>query len=89
MPKKGQKDPIILFKKDREREPSPNIEMIALSAQEMKIKLLIRSIQLKRMENGLYGLSQTPAGFDIGTGIYINTTLPEEGAEYLREVKVK
>lgn len=31
----------------------------------------------------------TPAGFEIGTGIYINTTLPEECAEYLREVKVK
>ncbi len=31
----------------------------------------------------------TPAGFEIGTGIYINTTLPEECAKYLREVKIQ
>jgi len=31
----------------------------------------------------------TPAGFEIGTGIYINTTLPEECATYLREVKIQ
>jgi len=30
----------------------------------------------------------TPAGFEIGTGIYINTTLPEQCAEFLRGVKV-
>jgi len=28
----------------------------------------------------------TPAGFEIGTGIYINTTLPEECAEFLRGI---
>lgn len=31
----------------------------------------------------------TPAGFEIGTGIYINTTLPEECAQFLRGVKIK
>ncbi len=31
----------------------------------------------------------TPAGFEIGTGIYINTTLPEQCAEFLREVRVQ
>ena len=29
----------------------------------------------------------TPAGFEIGSGIYINTVAPEEAAECLREVK--
>jgi UDPglucose--hexose-1-phosphate uridylyltransferase len=27
----------------------------------------------------------TPAGFELSTGIYINTVLPEDSAEYLRE----
>ncbi len=31
----------------------------------------------------------TPAGFEIGTGIYINTTLPEECAEYLRGITIQ
>jgi UDPglucose--hexose-1-phosphate uridylyltransferase len=30
----------------------------------------------------------TPAGFEIGTGIYINVTYPEKCAEYLRSVEV-
>ncbi|MFZ5980269.1 MAG: galactose-1-phosphate uridylyltransferase [Candidatus Zixiibacteriota bacterium] len=30
----------------------------------------------------------TSAGFEIGSGIYINTTSPEDAAEYLREVKI-
>lgn len=30
----------------------------------------------------------TPAGFEIGTGIYINTTLPEQCAEFLRGVSL-
>ncbi len=30
----------------------------------------------------------TPAGFEIGTGIYINTTLPETCAEFLRGISV-
>ena len=30
----------------------------------------------------------TPAGFEIGSGIYINTTSPEEAAEFLRKVKI-
>ncbi len=30
----------------------------------------------------------TPAGFEIGTGIYINTTLPEQCAEFLRGISV-
>ncbi len=29
-----------------------------------------------------------PAGFEIGTGIYINTTLPEKCAEFLRKIDV-
>jgi len=29
----------------------------------------------------------TPAGFEIGTGIYINTTLPEQCAEFLRGIQ--
>lgn len=29
-----------------------------------------------------------PAGFEIGTGIYINTALPEKCAEYLRKIDV-
>jgi UDPglucose--hexose-1-phosphate uridylyltransferase len=28
----------------------------------------------------------TPAGFELGTGVYINTVLPEVAAEYLRKV---
>jgi UDPglucose--hexose-1-phosphate uridylyltransferase len=31
----------------------------------------------------------TPAGFEIGTGIYINTTLPEQCAEFLRGVRIQ
>ncbi len=31
----------------------------------------------------------TPAGFEIGTGIYINTTLPETCAEFLRGIAVQ
>jgi UDPglucose--hexose-1-phosphate uridylyltransferase len=31
----------------------------------------------------------TPAGFEIGTGIYINTTLPEHCAEFLRRVQIQ
>ncbi|OGB87758.1 hypothetical protein A3J44_04065 [candidate division WOR-1 bacterium RIFCSPHIGHO2_02_FULL_45_12] len=27
------------------------------------------------------------AGFELGSGIYINTVIPEEGARFLREVK--
>ncbi len=30
----------------------------------------------------------TPAGFEIGTGIYINTTLPEQCAEFLRGISI-
>ncbi len=29
----------------------------------------------------------TPAGFEIGSGMSINTVLPEEGARFLREVR--
>jgi UDPglucose--hexose-1-phosphate uridylyltransferase len=29
------------------------------------------------------------AGFEFGTGFYINTTLPEEAAQFLRQVKLK
>jgi UDPglucose--hexose-1-phosphate uridylyltransferase len=31
----------------------------------------------------------TLAGFEIGTGIYINTTLPEQCAEFLRGVRIQ
>ena len=31
----------------------------------------------------------TPAGFEIGSGIYINTVPPEDSARYLREVEVR
>ncbi len=31
----------------------------------------------------------TPAGFEIGTGIYINTTLPEQCAEFLRGAPIQ
>jgi len=31
----------------------------------------------------------TPAGFELGTGIYINTTLPEQCAEFLRGVRTQ
>jgi UDPglucose--hexose-1-phosphate uridylyltransferase len=30
----------------------------------------------------------TPAGFELGTGIYINSTLPEQCAEFLRGVQI-
>jgi len=30
----------------------------------------------------------TPAGFELGSGMSINTVLPEEAAEYLREVEI-
>jgi UDPglucose--hexose-1-phosphate uridylyltransferase len=30
----------------------------------------------------------TPAGFEIGSGMYINVALPEENAKFLREVEV-
>jgi UDPglucose--hexose-1-phosphate uridylyltransferase len=29
------------------------------------------------------------AGFEMGSGMYINTVLPEEAAEFLREVNVE
>lgn len=29
----------------------------------------------------------TPAGFELGTGVYINTVLPESAARYLRDIK--
>ena len=29
-----------------------------------------------------------PAGFELGSGIYINSSVPEESAEFLRQVKV-
>lgn len=29
-----------------------------------------------------------PAGFELGSGMFINTSLPEEGAEFLRQVKI-
>lgn len=29
-----------------------------------------------------------PAGFEVGTGIFINSSVPEESAEFLRQVKV-
>jgi len=29
------------------------------------------------------------AGFEIGTGIYINTALPEETAQFMRELKAE
>jgi galactose-1-phosphate uridylyltransferase len=29
------------------------------------------------------------AGFEIGTGIYINTALPEETAQFMREFKAE
>jgi galactose-1-phosphate uridylyltransferase len=28
----------------------------------------------------------TPAGFELGTGIFINTALPEETAEFIRNL---
>jgi UDPglucose--hexose-1-phosphate uridylyltransferase len=31
----------------------------------------------------------TPAGFEIGTGIYLNATLPEQCAEFLRGVAIQ
>jgi UDPglucose--hexose-1-phosphate uridylyltransferase len=31
----------------------------------------------------------TPAGFELGTGIYINSTLPEQCAEFLRGVRIQ
>jgi len=31
----------------------------------------------------------TPAGFEMGTGIYINTTLPERCADFLRTVNLR
>jgi UDPglucose--hexose-1-phosphate uridylyltransferase len=31
----------------------------------------------------------TPAGFEIGTGIYINSTLPEQCADFLRGVEIE
>jgi len=30
----------------------------------------------------------TPAGFELGSGIFINTALPEETAEFMRNVSV-
>jgi UDPglucose--hexose-1-phosphate uridylyltransferase len=29
------------------------------------------------------------AGFEFGTGFFINSTLPEEAAQFLRSVRVK
>jgi UDPglucose--hexose-1-phosphate uridylyltransferase len=31
----------------------------------------------------------TPAGFELGTGVYINTVLPESAAQYLRKIEEK
>ena len=33
----------------------------------------------------LFPRMTTPAGFELGTGVYINTVLPEEAAKYLRD----
>jgi UDPglucose--hexose-1-phosphate uridylyltransferase len=33
-------------------------------------------------------ITQT-AGFELGTGMYINKVLPEESARFLREVKIQ
>jgi UDPglucose--hexose-1-phosphate uridylyltransferase len=30
----------------------------------------------------------TPAGFEMGTGMFINVALPEENAQFLREVEL-
>jgi UDPglucose--hexose-1-phosphate uridylyltransferase len=30
----------------------------------------------------------TPAGFEIGTGLYINVIPPEESARFLRQAKI-
>ncbi len=31
----------------------------------------------------------TPAGFELGTGIYINTTLPEDCAQFLKGIQTQ
>jgi UDPglucose--hexose-1-phosphate uridylyltransferase len=54
----------------------------------------VRSIPVKEKESEYFHwyisiiprLSQ-PAGFELGSGMFINTSLPEEGAEFLRQVK--
>lgn len=55
----------------------------------------IRSIPVKEGSKGYFHwyisiiprISQ-PAGFELGSGIFINVSLPEESAEFLREVRV-
>ncbi len=56
--------------------------------------LVIRSHSLESRENRHYHWHMvivprltTPAGFEMGTGIYINTAAPEESAAFLRDVE--
>lgn len=55
----------------------------------------IRSIPLKEDGKAYFHWYLTivprisqPAGFELGSGIFINTSLPEESAEFLRQVKL-
>ena len=55
----------------------------------------IRSIQVKEDGKEYFNWYLTivprisnPAGFEVGTGIFINSSVPEESAEFLRQVKV-
>jgi UDPglucose--hexose-1-phosphate uridylyltransferase len=57
--------------------------------------LIIRTAPVKEISNDFLNwyisiiprLSRT-AGFELGSGIYINPTIPEESAAFLREVKI-
>jgi UDPglucose--hexose-1-phosphate uridylyltransferase len=62
------------------RDPSYNLVIRAAPAKEMNTDYLHWYVSIiPRLSN--------PAGFELGSGMYINPTLPEESAAFLREVK--
>ena len=59
------------------------------------VNYTIRSIPIKEDNNDYFHWYLTiiprisqPAGFELGSGIFINTALPEESAEFLRLTEV-
>jgi UDPglucose--hexose-1-phosphate uridylyltransferase len=67
------------------------LEQLDKSLFDPAYNLLIRTAPLKDMEEDYYHWHiqilprlTTPAGFELGSGIYINTTFPERTAKFLR-----
>jgi UDPglucose--hexose-1-phosphate uridylyltransferase len=72
------------------------LQMLDKSLSDPDYNLLIRTAPIKDAQEDYYHWHvqilprlTTPAGFELGSGIFINTTLPEETAQFLRERKAK